>query len=136
MLHSKLHTKLIYTHNVMIWIANIIATDKTAYTIHISHSSISSHCSELSTTEFLQYFFNEKGNFLRLIYGCFIAFIDSRYLLLYFTIPYRGKHWRVETFVDLANYHKFAKVSSTKILCSILNNIINVQIHQRLCHQM
>ena len=28
---------------------------------------------------------------------------------------------------DLANDHKFAKVPSAKILCLILNNIINVQ---------
>ena len=33
---------------------------------------------------------------------------------------------------DLANDHKFTKVSSAIILCSILNNIINVQIHQSL----
>ena len=34
----------------------------------------------------LIFFFNEKGNFLRLIYGCFITFIDNRYLLLHYTI--------------------------------------------------
>ena len=62
----------------MIQIANIIASDKTAYTIHTSYSSwlISSHCNELLTGEFLN-FSNEKGNFYMLIYGCFIAFIDS-----------------------------------------------------------
>ena len=50
-------------------------------------------------------------------------------------IPYGGKLWRVETLADLANDHKFAKVSSAKILCSILNYIINVQICQSLfCH--
>ena len=36
-------------------------------------------------------------------------------------LPYRGK-----LLADLANDHKFAKVSLAKILCSILNNIINV----------
>ena len=36
----------------------------------------------------------------------------------------------METLADLANDHKFAKVSSAKILCSILNNIIKVQIYQ------
>ena len=36
-------------------------------------------------------------------------------------IPYGGKIWRVETLADLVNDHKFAKVSSAKILCSILN---------------
>ena len=45
-----------------------------------------------------------------------------------FKLPYGGKLWRVETLADLANDHKFAKVSSAKILCSILNNIIKVQI--------
>ena len=39
-------------------------------------------------------------------------------------------------FAALVNYHKFAKISSAKIPCSILNNIINIQIHQSLCHQM
>ena len=48
----------------------------------------------------------------------------------------RGKLRRVETLADLVNYHKFAKVSSAKIPCLILNNIINVQIHQSCCHQM
>ena len=69
-------------------VANTIATDKTACTIHTSYSSISSHCSELSITKCLQYFLNGKGNFLRLIYGCFIAFIYTRYiyLLLHYTI--------------------------------------------------
>ena len=33
--------------------------------------------------------------------------------------------------MDLANEHKLAKASA-KILCSILNNIINIQIHQSL----
>ena len=47
-------------------------------------------------------------------------------------LPYGGKLWRVEPLADLANDHKFAKVSSAKILCSILNNIINVQIRQSL----
>ena len=42
--------------------------------------------------------------------------------------------WR-EILVDLANDHKFAKVSSAKIPCSILNNIINVQIHHSLFRQ-
>ena len=51
-------------------------------------------------------------------------------------IPYGGKLWRVETLADLANDYKFAKVSSAKILCSILNNIINVQIRQSLFHQL
>ena len=37
---------------------------------------------------------------------------------------------------DLANDHKFSKVSSVKILCSILNNIINAQICQSLFHQL
>ena len=37
---------------------------------------------------------------------------------------------------DLVNDHKFAKVSSAKILCSILNNIIKVQIRQSLFHQL
>ena len=35
--------------------------------------------------------------------------------------------------MDLVNYHKFTKVSSAKIPCSILNNIINVQIHRMCC---
>ena len=34
--------------------------------------------------------------------------------------------------VDFANYHKFAKVSSVKIACSILNNIINIQVRPRI----
>ena len=33
--------------------------------------------------------------------------------------PYEGKLWRVETLADLANEHKFAKVSLAKILCLI-----------------
>ena len=45
--------------------------------------------------------------------------------LLYPPIPYmEGNFGRVETLADLANDHKFAKVTSAKILCSILNNII------------
>ena len=51
-------------------------------------------------------------------------------------IPYGGKLWGVETLVDLANDHKFAKVSSAKILCSILNNIMNIQICQSLFRQL
>ena len=51
-------------------------------------------------------------------------------------IPYGGKLWRVETLADLVNDHKFAKVTSAKILCSILNNIINVQIRQSLFRQL
>ena len=51
-------------------------------------------------------------------------------------VPYGGKLWRVEILADLANDHKFAKVSSAKILCSILNNIINVQIRQSLFRQL
>ena len=35
-----------------------------------------------------------------------------------------------ETLANLANDHKFAKVFSAKILCLILNNIINVQIRE------
>ena len=31
-------------------------------------------------------------------------------------LPYREKLWRVETMADLANYPKFAKVSSAKYL--------------------
>ena len=43
------------------------------------------------------------------------------------------KHWRIWQIT----YHKFARVSSAKIPCLILNNIINVQIYQSLiCHQM
>ena len=38
--------------------------------------------------------------------------------------------------MDLVNDHKFAKVSSAKILCSILNNIIKVQIRQSLFRQL
>ena len=45
-------------------------------------------------------------------------------------VLYGGKLWRVETLADLANDHKFPKVTSAKILCSILNNIINIQIRQ------
>ena len=37
---------------------------------------------------------------------------------------------------DLVNDHKFAEVSLAKILCSILNNIINIQIRQSLSCQM
>ena len=33
-----------------------------------------------------------------------------------YVYPYGGKLWRVETLADLANHHKFAKVSSAKIL--------------------
>ena len=52
-------------------------------------------------------------------------------------LPYGGKLWRMETLADLANDHKFAKVSSAKILCSILNNIIiNIQIRQSLFRQL
>ena len=51
-------------------------------------------------------------------------------------IPFGVKLWRVEILVDLANYHNFAQVSSAKIPCLILNNIINVQICQSSCHQM
>ena len=36
----------------------------------------------------------------------------------------------------MANDHKFAKVSSAKLFCSILNNMINVQICQSLFHQL
>ena len=43
-------------------------------------------------------------------------------------IPYNGKLWRTVTVADLANYHKFSKISSAKIPCLILNNIIIVHI--------
>ena len=33
---------------------------------------------------------------------------------------------------DLVNYHKFTKVPSSKIPCSLLNNM-NIQIHQCFC---
>ena len=35
-------------------------------------------------------------------------------------LTYRGKLWKMETLADLANYPKFAEVSSAKISCSIL----------------
>ena len=43
-------------------------------------------------------------------------------LIVFLTLPlhaltYGGKLWRVETLADLANDHKFTKVSSAKILC-------------------
>ena len=49
---------------------------------------------------------------------------------------YRGKFWGVQTLAELANCHKSTKVSSAKMPCLILNNIINFQICQSLCHQM
>ena len=34
-------------------------------------------------------------------------------------LPYRGKHWQGKTLANLANDHKFAKVSSAKIYACI-----------------
>ena len=36
-----------------------------------------------------------------------------------FKLPYRGKHWRGKVLANLANDHKFAKVSPANIYASI-----------------
>ena len=47
------------------------------------------------------------------------------------------QHWRIwRMTINSPNDHKFVKVSSAKTLCSILNNIIKVQIRQSLFRQL
>ena len=70
------------------------------------------------------------------ITGKAVCSICTLYYYKNICIPYGGKLWRVETLADLANDHKFAKVSSAKILCSSTKYIIKVQIRQSLFRQL
>ena len=57
-------------------------------------------------------------------------FFYAIFHITYYCIEGKFGGWKF----DLTNYHKFTKVSSAKISCLILNNIINIQIRQSLCH--
>ena len=51
--------------------------------------------------------------------------MDQIFKFVVMHILYGEKHWQGDTLANLVNDHKFAKVSSAKVLCSILITLYN-----------